>query len=533
MKFNSKNIYVLISVLCISTYFLGLGIDDINKIRHEKKEILKEAKNKIHEGEYDLAEEKLDEVIKDKYTLNFLSESDKFNIYNYLGVINMFQGETVNAVQMYEKADEYVSRENKYKIDINSAIAYRHMGEYLKSAESLVEIIKSEDKNSTNDARIKTYALLNLAEIHLHVGNLNEFSDILTRIEKYIDKLPESNENDLLMMYYSDLIIRDINNDKLDDIEYYFDKINKLEVSNDEIFYTENKMMKNRAYAIYYKKIGNMEKAIESFSELEKYGQKEGDSYISQFSIRERIDIYKKLGYKREYDKLIEKYYNEDQKITILNDKQYKFHLNNMTLEQDKVDVMKKAIIMFILINIVLIIIVILIYQNMRRTRLDSMRDGLCDIYNRRYLEFYKRNSKRKDFPISVLMIDVDYFKLYNDNYGHQKGDEVLKCIAEVLENSCRDNDMVFRYGGEEFCVILKDTLKEESVIFAKRIKENIAHEKVKHEYSNVDDYITLSIGISSVYSKENLKGAINLADKALYMSKGNGRNRYTHIENL
>ena len=533
MKFNIKKKYVLISILCISTYFLVLGMDSINKIRYEKKALLKEVKNEIHEGKYDLAEEKLDKVIMDKYKFTLLSRADKFNIYNYLGVINMFQGETVNAVQMYEKADEYVSVENKYKIDINSAIAYRHMGEYLKSAELLMEIIKLEDKNNPNDARIKTYALLNLAEIYLHVGNMDEFSKILMTIEKYIDKLPESNKDDLLIMCYSDLIIRDLYNNKFDNIDNYFNKINELESDNYEIFYTENKMMRNRAYAIYYKKIGNIEKAIQSFKELEKYGQKEGDSYISQFAIRERIDIYKKIGNNFEYNKLIKRYYDEDQKITILNDKQYKFHLNNMMCEDNKVDIMKKTIIMFILINVVLVIIVILIYQNMRKTRLDSMRDGLCNIYNRRYLEFYKRNAKHKDFPISVLMIDVDYFKLYNDNYGHQKGDEVLKCVAKILENSCRENDMVFRYGGEEFCVILKDMLKEESIIFVKRIKENISQENIKHEYSTVNDYITVSIGISSVYSKENLKDAINSADKALYISKENGRNKYTHIENI
>lgn len=96
------------------------------------------------------------------------------------------------------------------------------------------------------------------------------------------------------------------------------------------------------------------------------------------------------------------------------------------------------------------------------------MKDPLCNVYNRRYLELYKKNVKSRDIPISILMIDVDYFKLYNDNYGHQCGDEVLKSISEVLKSSCRKSDMIFRYGGEEFCIVLKNTIKKESMFLQK-----------------------------------------------------------------
>ncbi|MRZ81646.1 diguanylate cyclase [Paeniclostridium sordellii] len=533
MKLAKSNKYICIFIVFIGAYFLFLNINSINEIRESKKGILNESKLQIQEGKYDLAEKNLEKIANDKHIFNALSKSDKFNVYNYLGIINTFQGETVNAILMYEKADKYVSRGNKYKIDINSAIAYRHMGEYLKSAEILVGIIRTKDGNEAEDARIKTYALLNLAEIYLHIGDMSEFQSILNKTEGYLDKLPQYHKDDLLIMYYSDLIVSEVYNNKLEKVKYYFDKIESLEAKNSEIYYTENKMLKIRAYAIYYKKIGETDKALEEFKKLELYGAKEGDNYISKFAISERINIYKKQGNQEEYEKLIEEYYNEDKEISTINNRQYKFHLSNRILEQNKVTIMKRTVILFILINVALVIVVILIYKNMKKSRIESMKDALCGVYNRRYFELYKKNIRKKDFPISFLMIDVDYFKLYNDNYGHQSGDEVLKLISNVLKYSCRGNDMIFRYGGEEFCVVLKNTFKDEAIGFAKRIKYNISKEEVKHDYSEVENYITLSIGISTIYSKENLKEAINLADRALYTSKANGRNRYTHIEDL
>ncbi|GKZ04581.1 hypothetical protein [Paraclostridium bifermentans] len=196
---------------------------------------------------------------------------------------------------MYEEAEKYVSKENKYKVEINSSIAYRHMGEYIKSTESLIKIINSFNKNKTENARIKTYALLNLAEIYFQVGSMNEYNLILSKIEPFIDYLPKSHKDDLLIMYYSDLIIKELDKNNFSKVDFYFKKIDKLEKENTIIRYTESKMLKTRAYALYFKKTRDIDKTIEYFEQLEEYGEKEGDIYICQFSIKERIEIYKKI----------------------------------------------------------------------------------------------------------------------------------------------------------------------------------------------------------------------------------------------
>jgi len=163
--------------------------------------------------------------------------------------------------------------------------------------------------------------------------------------------------------------------------------------------------------------------------------------------------------------------------------------------------------------------------------------DPVTGIYNRRYLdENLKRviNSlSRSDGTLSLLMIDVDLFKNYNDAYGHSKGDICLRTIAEVLGKSLlRADDFVTRYGGEEFVVVLPNVNEKGACMVADRLLESMRNRSIPHEASSVADYITISIGVTTgvvqhTYSGENY---IQRADKALYMSKQNGRDRYTFL---
>ena len=163
--------------------------------------------------------------------------------------------------------------------------------------------------------------------------------------------------------------------------------------------------------------------------------------------------------------------------------------------------------------------------------------DPVTCIYNRRYLdENLKRvigSLSRSDGTLSLLMIDVDLFKNYNDAYGHSKGDICLRTIAEVLSKSLlRADDFVARYGGEEFVVVLPNVNEKGACMVADRLLESMRNRSIPHEASSVADYITISIGVTTgvvqhTYSGENY---IQRADKALYMSKQNGRDRYTFL---
>ncbi|MDX1295496.1 MAG: diguanylate cyclase, partial [Sulfurimonadaceae bacterium] len=132
--------------------------------------------------------------------------------------------------------------------------------------------------------------------------------------------------------------------------------------------------------------------------------------------------------------------------------------------------------------------------------------------------------------PLSLLMIDIDHFKLYNDHYGHQGGDKCLKQVAELIENTMqRPADLAARYGGEEFACILPETSHEGAVLVAKTIQEHLSRLALEHAASPVSDRLTLSIGISTIIPSNNDTPAILVeeADQRLYRAKAEGRNRY------
>jgi len=162
-----------------------------------------------------------------------------------------------------------------------------------------------------------------------------------------------------------------------------------------------------------------------------------------------------------------------------------------------------------------------------------STLDGLTGIANRRgfdetILKEWQR-AIRSSKPISLVMLDIDFFKLYNDHYGHQGGDDCLKSVADRLnEDLHRETDFLARYGGEEFSVILPDTDLDGAIKVAEAMRESIQSMKIPHAKSNISAFVSISIGVSSVVPQQgtNPDDLISAADQTLYMAKEDGRNR-------
>ena len=170
-----------------------------------------------------------------------------------------------------------------------------------------------------------------------------------------------------------------------------------------------------------------------------------------------------------------------------------------------------------------------------RRTQRLAITDGLTSLYNRRYfeerLEEETRRARRYNRPMSIMMLDIDFFKHYNDNNGHLKGDKVLQEIAQVLMRFSRETDITARYGGEEFCLVLDDTDALGAAVVADRLRKHFRDELfVYREGSKPKTFhCTVSIGIAcypdDAASQSEL---IENADRALYVSKETGRDRTT-----
>lgn len=166
-----------------------------------------------------------------------------------------------------------------------------------------------------------------------------------------------------------------------------------------------------------------------------------------------------------------------------------------------------------------------------------STLDGLTGISNRRsfdnYIDMSLKNCARADKPISLIMADIDFFKNYNDNYGHLQGDDCLIKVAKAMASSVkRPLDFVARYGGEEFAVILPETDEEGAKIIAETIRKNVEDLKITHEHSTAAPYVTLSLGIETMLPKADYSAneLIENADKALYKAKQNGRNQFSAL---
>ena len=134
---------------------------------------------------------------------------------------------------------------------------------------------------------------------------------------------------------------------------------------------------------------------------------------------------------------------------------------------------------------------------------------------------------------ISVIMFDIDFFKNFNDTYGHACGDYVLQTVAKIIKSSIRSQDLASRYGGEEFTVLLNETRSEDAIVVAERIRSKVEQFDFCYEDQHVK--VTISLGVSTFDSHENsvvsAKQLVDQADKALYVSKRSGRNRVTFAD--
>jgi diguanylate cyclase (GGDEF)-like protein len=161
-------------------------------------------------------------------------------------------------------------------------------------------------------------------------------------------------------------------------------------------------------------------------------------------------------------------------------------------------------------------------------------RDGMTSLYNRRafdeYMDRVWRQSRREDCQLTIMLIDIDHFKHYNDMYGHQAGDDALKAVARTIADSVqRPLDLAARYGGEEFALVLYGPANDYVQLMPEQLRASVEKLQIEHKGgASEDKVLTISIGVAVVYpdSNRSLAGAIQMADEALYQAKEAGRNQ-------
>lgn len=272
------------------------------------------------------------------------------------------------------------------------------------------------------------------------------------------------------------------------------------------------------------------EKALTTLAEIndERHLGFEKEIYTLQ------MEVYKKSNQQDKYFQVHNKIVKLDNEFTQQLKKDYlKFIEKSFVLEQMKKQERISQLKIKSLIGAGGIILFFIIFQTVRiiKLRKNNFTDSLTGAYNRKYLnEFFKKKTKKNSLiNIGVVMTDIDYFKKYNDSYGHIKGDTVIKETALTLKNSISKDEAVIRYGGEEFLILLNDRSLSDIDNLCQEILKNLKEKNIPHRESEAADRVTLSMGISngSISTIEELLDLIKKADKALYKAKANGRNQF------
>ena len=403
--------------------------------------------------------------------------------------------------------------------------------DFEKSALLYQELVESNLKNKDFHGYI---CCLNMANAYLEISDTQNAGKAVQILEENMEKVESSlvaevnaSMNDVM----ANICMMEGNYDQAD--EY----LNKAEE-----FYNNrsaNAVLGGKAYIVLsrYRHMIHEGKLKEAQNGLEEFVISEEAVYYGLDNECYRLleEIYLQTNQK---DKLITTY----QKLLELDDdfitatqQEYlefsKFYSENNRLKESNEKLYRSnfvAIIGIIFISIILILVLILV----RLLSQKNVTDQLTGLYNRKKLNAllrkYERNGTPSDF--GVVMIDIDYFKRYNDTYGHQAGDVVLKEVAGVLKEAVRKKDTVIRYGGEEFLILLNGIKKKNAEEICQKIHNKLREKALPHSASEVSEYVTMSMGL--VHQKEKkgltLEKLIGNADECLYQSKEAGRNRVT-----
>lgn len=471
-----------------------------------------------------------------------LSEAEVLQMQSYLGILKNIMGDYSESILLfYDILNKTQDLPRSYAVVKTQSICidyiadmYYSYEDYDKATEFYQQLLDQKFEDPYENAKLKYTAYLNIADIHLKQREFEETENAAAEIEKLLPYLDEKTAKEVRAFLFNILSNAELEQDNLEGAISYFKECEAFMKNNKESVFFDTDVYFGLTQSKILKKSGDFEQAITILNRLLNNKIVEGSM---RYKVRSLLtDTYwaagKKSNYYREREILLAeqnariRQYQSDY-CEVIN-----YYDQLVSLRKEHNVSMHRNEVLGILLFIVLILLLLIIRLSLSRYY-DSITDSLSGLYNRKQLEkeilFYEKNS-HKLLSYGIIMADIDFFKKYNDTYGHAAGDEVIQRVSSIIRQSVRERDIAIRYGGEEFLILLKNINGSTIESIAERIHTNIQNAKIMHQDSVCSDYVSLSLGAFYVQNTAliTLSDAIKEADKALYFSKQNGRNQIT-----
>lgn len=384
----------------------------------------------------------------------------------------------------------------------------------------------------------KSITIINACHAYLELQMYDDVDVLLEKLDELLPNLPDHAKGDMEILKNNVLAEKYMGENELEKAENHLIKAMEL-IQNDTCELIWNKdIYVDFSYAKLYKEKMQYDEAILHFKKVLKKSNEIGFG-LEKSCYEEISEIYKEQGDLELYSHYQQLYNTEIIEINKIFTSNYVSFIQNLyqyyRLENTQ-QTYQMVLILSASVIVLLVILLLFLVWTIRKWRKMSFTDHMTGLNNRKYLNYYL-NAKHKKIEgkvVSIILIDIDYFKKYNDFYGHIKGDIAIKEVADMVKECSKKSSIVIRYGGEEMVVLTFDTLPDEELRMAKKIQETVEHKAIEHECSDVSANLTVSIGVyRAEYTRQDIYTLIDKADIALYRAKNHGRNRYEVYEDV
>lgn len=390
--------------------------------------------------------------------------------------------------------------------------------------------ITLSDKNK--NASSKSLTIINKSESYINLGQYDMSIQLINTLNDLLPYLDYNDKNDVEILMNINLATANIYQHNFKESEKYLTKAKNLLIEDEVETLLNKDVFLNLCYARFYKEQKLYDQALPIYISVLSESMNKGVG-LEESIYYEISEIYKDkqdLDNYIKYNNLYIEEKNYTSQIFKGNLLDYTINIYENNLLKSKSQQYKLNLLIMLFSLFILAIISLIKTMSLKILRNSNFTDSMTGLNNRKYLDYYINKHKKNLLTktISTIIIDIDYFKKYNDNYGHIEGDKIIKEVATTLKNSVRKNDITIRYGGEEMVLILTNLSPNDAEVIAQKIQNNLKNKNIEHKYSEISDLLTISIGIyNTKFLGQDIYSLINKADMALYKAKKSGRNRY------